>query len=186
MNKSLIVVGSKSKHKLGAVGSALFHFGIPHTLLSCDVETDTPAQPCSWHQVQDGATRRAIGALRNFPEALVGVGIESGLFFVRQGQVLDIAFLSLVDNNGREFIATSQGVMFPANAVAEARSRGFKNVTAGQIIAERFGGDHTDPHTTLTEGRVTREGLLTDGLRALFAQYLACDNHLLSPPQKTL
>jgi hypothetical protein len=58
-------------------------------------------------------------------------------------------------------------LQLPSDLVDEARNRGFRTTTVGEIISERFTngrGDKTDPHTILTNGRVSRRQYLTDAL----------------------
>ncbi|MEK7172587.1 MAG: hypothetical protein AAB740_01245, partial [Patescibacteria group bacterium] len=72
--------------------------------------------------------------------------------------------------DGRRIITTTPGVIFPEDCVAIAKERGFVTTTVGSIIAEKLGGDPTDPHSTLTKGAVSRVQTLVAGLIIALSQ----------------
>jgi hypothetical protein len=51
-----------------------------------------------------------------------------------------------------------------------AEERGFETTTVGSVITERLGGDPTDPHSVLTNGKVTRTMTLVDALTIALQQ----------------
>jgi non-canonical (house-cleaning) NTP pyrophosphatase len=174
----IVAVGTSSPHKLNAVGLALFSLGVQHSILGLkegkkiDLEY-FPEQPCSAAQSFEGALRRSIGVMRMFPDASFGLGIENGIVNHGDYGTIDTAYFALVNKDGREWYGTSAGICMPKECVEEARGRGFVRTTVGQVVSEHFGGEATDPHKTLTGGHITRERILEDGLRVLFARYFA-------------
>jgi len=51
-----------------------------------------------------------------------------------------------------------------------AEKRGFKTTTVGSIITEQLGGDPTDPHSTLTSGKISRTMTLIDAVATALQQ----------------
>ncbi len=99
------------------------------------------------------------------------VGIES--FVATDGETwcLDMAAIVICDAEMQILsFVTSSGVSFPMDAYVAARQVGFDTTTVGSKIAELHGGDGTDPHSTLTKGRLTRQETLIMGLVAALKQ----------------
>lgn len=63
------------------------------------------------------------------------ISIESGAINGR-----DVAATALYSSQGDEVIVLSEGITFPVGTLEEARRRGFKTTTAGDIVHERFPG----------------------------------------------
>jgi len=61
------------------------------------------------------------------------ISIESGAI-----GGLDVAVVALYSARGDEIIILSEGIAFPAGSLDEARRRGFKTTTAGDVIHEQY------------------------------------------------
>ena len=167
-----IAVGTTSKHKLGAVKRACEQFGIsPVDVVGCETHSRVNAQPIDPNESVTGAWNRADQARAAFPEAAFWIGIESGVFLARQHKIfLDLAVIVLLMKDGSFVAATSPGIIFDEASVAEAESQGFETTTVGSVIAKNHGCDPTDPHTALTNGKLTRTDTLVQGIIAAFSQ----------------
>jgi non-canonical (house-cleaning) NTP pyrophosphatase len=156
-----IILGSTSVHKLNAVHQACKELGLTATVSGVKTLSGQNEQPVGFNEIFNGALARAISAqsqkLGNF-----FIGIESGI--ISFGITLDIAIIVILTCDGRQIISTSHGLQFPEKYVEIAKERGYKKTTVGSIITEQLGGDPTDPHSILTNGKVTRTMTLVDAL----------------------
>ena len=76
----------------------------------------------------------------------------------------------VVITSDKKLITTSEGVQFPEEYISIAQERGFATTTVGSIISEMLGGDPTDPHSILTNGKISRDATLTNALITLLKQ----------------
>lgn len=178
----LFAIGTTSPHKVGALQDALARPSHPLSDIATDIlpfdvsSGGVDVQPFGIALGSMGSENRAAYGLMHAPEALYSLGVESYLELVR-GTWLDIAHVTLVQRcrSARTMYevvgtATSLGIPFPEEAVLAALREGAGKHTAGKHVAARLGGDATDPHATLTGGKLTRRGLLTDAIFATFLQ----------------
>ena len=167
-----VIVGSMSEHKLGAVREALRRIGYSHIgVTGCHTESGVNAQPVGMEETTTGAMNRAYAARAAVPSGVLWVGIESGIFRAPPHSLtLDLAVIAFVPSTGDALLSTSTGITFPEEYVNEAERRGFRHVTVGHVIAERLGGDGTDPHSVLTGGRTSRNETLVTGIIVAFTQ----------------
>lgn len=161
-----LTLGSTSAHKLDALRQACSILGHDAVVINgTKTSSGQNEQPVGFDETHNGAWRRAILAQKT-DEGSIGVGIESGIFRFGKDKslTLDIAVVVVLTVEGRRIITTSQGVEFPEEYVRIAEERGFAYTTVGSVITEKLGGDPTDPHSTLTNGKVTRSATLVDAL----------------------
>lgn len=182
-----IVLGSKSVHKREAVVAACSNLKFPvGAILEVAVDSRVNSQPVGMEETQQGAQNRAIYALRHMAPArqeqpdpkMIGIGIENGIIHVdgklmqtEEGfYTIDLAVIAVYLPDNTWIFGTSPGMMMPEQYVKEAARSGYNRTTVGQIIAQHLGGDATDPHSTLTQGRITRQELLRIGVETALAQ----------------
>ncbi len=165
------MVGSTSPHKLEAVREACRILGLSATVDGAKTLSGQSEQPVGFDETFRGAINRATSIKIRFPRS-IAIGIESGIFrFLPEAPTtLDIAAIVLLTPDGREVLTTSEGVQFPEHCVKVAEDCGFLSTTVGSIVAESIGGDPTDPHATLTNGRVTRAMTLVNALKTALLQ----------------
>ena len=160
-----ITVGSTSQHKLGAVRNACETLGLDAIIVGVAAASGQDDQPVGLEATYYGALARAIAAQAGNPHSIT-IGIEGG--YLRCGGpapiTLCVAIVAVLLPDGRRIITTSNSILLPEEHVLEAERRGCKLTTVGAVIAEKLGGDPTDPHTTLTGGRITRTMTLTNAL----------------------
>lgn len=171
-----VVVTSGSAIKINAVEKALAQL-IPSRRFEVQgkkVSSGSGEQPVGT-DTEKGARIRAQNARNEQSEQekkeSAVLSLENGIFAVEGGwEDRCVAFLELPD--GSSFSFESSGVVFPLDAVEEAKRRegGFKEHTVGSVIAERYGGDKQDPHSTLTNGAVTREMQLIEAIKGVLAK----------------
>lgn len=165
--KIKIALGTTSQHKLSAVLDACASLGLDVDVVGYKVSSRINEQPVGVGEGVEGSYNRAQEAYSQSGGESYCVGIESVIVFDLDGKsfVFDIAFIVIIAPGG-EIVAkaTTPGVMFPDDAFRVAKKRGFDTTTVGSVIAEQCGGNGTDPHAILTEGRVTRTETLVAGL----------------------
>lgn len=171
--KIRIVLGSTNAYKLEAVRKACERFGMNASVSGVKTSSGQNEQPVGFEETFNGALTRARLARVQDIDA-VSIGIESGIFRFRfNGGMfisIDVAVIVLITPNNRQIVTTSAGIVFPEDCVEIAESRGFKLTSVGSVIVEKFRGDPADPHSTLTNGRLSRETILTDALVTAFGQ----------------
>jgi inosine/xanthosine triphosphatase len=165
----IINVGSTSKHKVGAVDKALkalslFEFDV----VSHDVPSGVRSQPYGLDETSQGAINRAQGC---WSRGAYSVGIEGGIItlptYYSPNPALCLAVICLVTPDGKCFFSTSAGMQFPDYAVLEARKLG---TTVGKVLSDAFGGDHTDPRSIVSKGRMSREDSLVEAVKLALIQ----------------
>ena len=140
------------------------------------VTIDTPNDPCA--KVFVGADNYAAGllagdALGKWAKSNLNcnydlyIGIESGIQVdyddKGSGLIMDSAMIAILYGDDQWVCSTSPGVLFPEEFLREWVASGRKG-TLGEFIAAKRGGTRSDPHRTLTDGRVTRPRTLVYGV----------------------
>lgn len=166
-----VVVGSISSHKLDAVRKACERLGMKASVSGVKTSSGQNEQPIGFEKTFAGALTRAESARKQDADA-VAVGIESGIFVFSGAETffVDTAVIVVITLDNRQIVTTSAGIVLPKECVKIAESRGFKLTTVGSVIAEKFGGDPADPHSILTNGKVSRTMILTDPLVTALGQ----------------
>jgi hypothetical protein len=99
----------------------------------------------------------------------IDISIESGAI-----EGMDVAVVLLRMADGKERVVLSQGVAFPEGTLEEARRRGFKSTTAGDVIHELFANVPANSWQAYFPPNISRETQIADavekGLRLLFAR----------------
>lgn len=167
-----IVVGTMSRHKLSSVEEASRRLGFENVeVVGCTTISGVNEQPVNMNDTATGAVNRARQARVSVPNASMWIGIESGVFRAPDHHIsVDLAVIVVMKPDGTCVFATSPGITFPEHFVVEAEREGFVTTTAGSVIAECLGCDGTDPHSGLTDGRVTRLETLIQGVMIAFRQ----------------
>lgn len=171
--KIKVVLGSTNAYKLDAVRKACERLGMKASVSGVKTSSGQNAQPVGFEETFNGALTRARLAMRDVD--MIPIGIENGIFRFN-GEIpisIDLAIIVLITSgmsDVRRIVTTSAGIVFPEDCVEIAESRGFESTTVGSVIAEKFGGDPADPHSILTNGKVSRAMILTDALVAALGQ----------------
>ncbi len=162
-----VLVASNSQIKLDAVREA-FEGPFRAQVDGRGSKSLVSEQPVGMDETMKGAHNR-LSQILQIPGYDYYVSIENGLEPL-WGAWFDFAFVLIQDSKGVARVAKSAGVVFPEDCVEEARKRGFETTTAGMIVAERYGGNETDPHHTLTG--VRRKKLLAQAVGLAFGNLI--------------
>lgn len=167
--------GSENEDKNGAVRAACILVGAMARVTVGETDSKIPPQPKSLAQMLRGAKNRATEMRERHPDQDIWMGIESGILDDYDdegvGVTMDIAMIVIVYGAGEDdwVYSTSPGVTFPQKYIDMWIASGRKG-TVGEIIAAELGGTKSDPHRSLTGGRVTRPQTLVDGIRTALLQ----------------
>ena len=166
-----VALGSTNRFKMDAVKEGFLKAGLEVEVIGCEVDSGQNAQPVGFSEMLAGARERAFGAQRFYPDCIT-VGIESGL--LRASSVtIDLAVIVVIARTRTLFVSTSPGIQLLETFVDVAAEQGFGTTTAGAVIAEKLGGAPGDPHSILTQGRVTRFSTLVQGVETAALQMIA-------------
>ena len=170
LNMKKIIIGSTSIHKINAVRNACEILKLNADISGMKTDSGQNEQPIGFEETYHGALTRAEAVHKKNPDA-ISIGIESGIFNFGKGTsiTIDMAIIVVITSD-KKLITTSEGVQFPEEYISIAQERGFATTTVGSIISEMLGGDPTDPHSILTNGKISRDATLTNALITLLKQ----------------
>lgn len=141
-----IVLASESAVKIAAVQKAFADTSIE--LITLSVSSGVSEQPMN-DETLTGAFARLSAARAQEPNADLYISIENGIF-EEDGNFIDHPIVAISNGNTKPLVTKGEGVRFPAEAVEEARQRGFDTTTVGKIMAQKgWVADHADPHKDL-------------------------------------
>lgn len=120
--------------------------------------SDISEQPEEYDETLQGARNRAKKSKQRLPRCYA-IGSESGIRW-KSDHWEDWTVSVMLDPRGVEHIVESIPVTVPTAYVEEARKRGFKTTTVGKVMSEILGTSATDPHSFLTNGRLSRREIL--------------------------
>jgi len=163
-----LVLGSKSAVKVQAAEAALADFSANVELVPVKASSGAPEQPVG-AETSQGAKNRMASAQELCPDGDFFLAIENGIF-EEHGKWVDRAVVTCQSADGQQyFIAHSDGVEFPAQAVEATRQRGFQEWTVGKVMAEMgIVQQHDDPHLELA-GK-SRAAYLQEAISGVFSQ----------------
>lgn len=150
---------------------------LKHVVEACDRDanihifgggSDGPEQPEGYEETLQCARNRARKGKQRLPRCYA-IGIENGIRW-NHDHSEDWAIGVLIDPRGIERIEESIPVTVPTAYVEEARKRGFKTTTVGKVMSEILKTSPTDPHSFLTNGRLSRQMILEDMLTRLLTK----------------
>ena len=178
MNDLIIHIGSTSPHKVNPVKNfCKIYVPGPVVIKDFAVNSGVRDQPYGLRETACGAINRAIAV---WSKNIISIGIEGGIIELPVSDTLwdigyttevervylCVAVVAVMDRNGKIYMSTSSGMQFPSSAVMAAQKQ---DITIGKILANEYGGDHTDPREILSFGRVHRRDSIEDAVKlALF------------------
>jgi non-canonical (house-cleaning) NTP pyrophosphatase len=174
-----IAVASTSVHKLEAVQLACNEvFGPGVEIQGFKANSGVNEQPNGQAETLLGAENRLAHLIQLIGQTQydLRVAMEGGIFSIGEGdaeRIFDCGWVVASDAGGLVARGTCTGLEYPKDAVAEARTRGFKTTTVGTVLQERGAiTDGTDTHASLTNGVLTRAHVLHVGLLSALGQLL--------------
>lgn len=174
-----VLVGSDNGHKIAAVKDA-FDEVMPDTsknVIGKKVNHGFNEQVEGNENILAAAMAR-IEALRQLAGSTrysFLVAIQDGIHSINVADVkhwFNAAWVVIEDADGRQAITHSTSIEFSSADVEATRVRGFATTTVGQVVAERSGGDPTDPMTELTNEVLCRSGILREAVKGALGQLL--------------
>ena len=168
--KPKLAVGSRNKIKLTATTEAATFLDYNPEILSFAVTSVVSPQPLGIRETYLGAKHR-MNSMRAVAPERIAIGIESGLEIVgTDKRVLDFAVIVLAHPDGRPVIVASSPMFeLPFWAFEKAADCKYSK-TIGEFIAEKMGGNASDPHRTVSEGKTSRADLIRIGLISALTQ----------------
>lgn len=161
----IVALGSTSDLKIKAAQEAFKHFGQQIALVSVAVTSGVSDQPEGFDQMTAGAYARARAALDATPNAVFGIGLESGIVEI-DAHYLDPAIACVVDRDGNHQIGFGPGFPIPYWAVDEARTS-----ELGAVVMKR-GAKNKNPMAYFSEGTIDRSELLAWAVRCALVPFL--------------
>jgi non-canonical (house-cleaning) NTP pyrophosphatase len=167
----IIALGSTSPRKVGALQDALAAAEVKASVRALPSPSGVNEQPFGANETACGAFNQAAGALARAPECDYAIGVESGIIETMPGEWVDAATVVIVYRGPTKqtelaALTTSVGVPMPKKYVRMCVLAGPRSHTVGEFYAAACGGDKTDITTTMTGGKLTRQGLLADAIYA--------------------
>jgi len=143
-------VTSENKLKVSAVRYAYDSWNLAAEVVGYASFSGVGEQPIN-EQVLLGARNRISDLRQKVSDLDRVVSIESGIFEENEGWV-DKAVVVLLDTrSGKEYVAYSEGVVFPKEYVERAREIGFDKMTVGKVMADAgYVTDAKDPHKSIS------------------------------------
>lgn len=195
------VLASENPIKFNCVNLAFSEVGLEQIIhLNCfKAASRVNNQPLE-QETRDGAENRTLDGFTNFPNAIISIAIENGLFEENingKDEYVDRGFVTLklkFGDNIETYTAVSKGVIFPDWAVEETINKpgGFKDNTVGQTLQEKgVVKDHKDPQADLlcleTGVKTSREALLKEAVADVIKQAKLAERlsgaKIVSPPE---
>jgi len=126
-----IALGTTSEDKRRIVEKVLKELGIRGVIEQFSVNSEVTEQPLSEKETIKGASNRSRKALKNLPEAEIGLGLEGGLCKINNFWYLVCATV-IVDKLGNEYVGVGSKLALPEE-VGVKIEEGFQ---FGQVIRE--------------------------------------------------
>lgn len=145
-----IGITSQNKLKIDAVLSAYSSINQSPEVMPYSADSGVGEQPVDGQALQ-GARNRIANLLKEADGLDRVISIESGIFR-ENGQWIDRAVVVIYDTNqNKEYVAYSEGVVFPDKYVETARKIGFDKITVGSVmVKEGYVSDSKDPHKSIS------------------------------------
>ncbi len=151
-----IVVGSTNPVKIGAVRAVLGPLSPAATIDGVRVESTVPDQPFGDEETIRGAMARARAALAE-RSADLGVGIEGGVVYERDGAMRTCAWAAIVDANGTSGVGGSLAMALPARVASMIRDGAELGHAMDALIGEHDTKRGAGAVGILTAGLVDRQ-----------------------------
>ena len=100
MNKFIIAVGTTSEQKISYVKEILNEIDLPAEIKSVKAKSGVSEQPLTKEETKKGSLNRARNALKQIPEADIGLGIEIG-YHKKKERYNMFCYASIIDKNNK-------------------------------------------------------------------------------------
>eukprot|EP01059_Diplonema_ambulator_P002368 TRINITY_DN12020_c0_g1_i1.p1 TRINITY_DN12020_c0_g1~~TRINITY_DN12020_c0_g1_i1.p1 ORF type:complete len:174 (+),score=29.46 TRINITY_DN12020_c0_g1_i1:66-587(+) len=162
-----VVVGSQSTIKTGAVRAA-FEKAFKEVDVECvAAESGVRDQPVGMDETRRGAANRLANAMGQMDGADYYVAMENGIVEMGECGWYDLAWVVVHCTASNETCGVpTTGLPFPLKYVQQSEAAGYAKTVGSLMRADGWTSSSTDPHASLTQGLLTREDILTQGVAA--------------------
>lgn len=181
-----IAVGSGNRVKVQAVlEESVRILGLPADVKGIEVPTGVPEQPRD-AETLTGARNRARAALKAWPEADYGIGIEAGLVkFPGEASYVEAQACAVLDSSGWETHGWGPAFHYPPWVTERALRGEMVSSILGPVAKDPSLGTTTGAIGYLSEGRLQRTGLTQMAVLMAFLPRFRRDLYLgHTPPQQ--
>jgi non-canonical (house-cleaning) NTP pyrophosphatase len=172
--ESCIIVGSTNRLKVAVVKKVCAALGIEAEIIPVKTPQGYYATPVGFFNIADYAHHKAYAANLEFkkPHAL-SVGIQYGIVLKSGGRWFAVDAVVVMDG-GESLLESwwSELVPVPERIVEIVKRRGVTTTTVGMVVADLYQCSPDDPYPYLGGGSRSREELLSEALKTVFARLI--------------
>lgn len=159
----VFAVGSQNPIKIQAVREVVIQFWPESKVTGVKSSSGVKDQPENNQETQRGANNRAKSALKNFPEADFGIGLESGIEFRKDG-LWTFGWVAIIDRKGKLSLAKTIEFRLPPG-LADLIKNGMEQGQAdAQFFKREESGKKEGTVGLLTKGKVKRTEAFSQAL----------------------
>ena len=124
--KGKVMVGTKNQGKIDALTTTLkrWSYGVDAEVRGVKVQSGVRDQPYGIEETKDGAMNRAKRAFDSCENAILGVGLESGVLESKDGNLYDFCVCSIFDGK-KHHVGISQFFALPGCVKKNFKSLGY-------------------------------------------------------------
>lgn len=158
-----LIVGSTNpvKMKCFELGLQQMFPDLAYTVEGVKAESGVPDQPMGHEETIRGARNRALRARELKPEADLFAGVEGGIITDEHNRLVAVAWVVIIDKNGRDSQASTGTFLLPPQLAADVKA----GLEMG-LAAEKLHG------TTNVKQGLGTVGILTQGVMDRTAYYV--------------
>lgn len=161
-----VAAGTRNPSKLSGIEAAFKEvLGVDAVVVGVAVKTDVPPQPIGFDSIIKGALERGFRAIRAVEDALLGVGVEAGIYRLGS-RYFDVQAAAIVCRDSLLSLGFSPSFEIPPSFASKLVSGEEPELEA--VVDKHFGtkdiGEKGGLISILTRGAVTREHLTRDAV----------------------
>ncbi len=162
----IIALGTKSEQKISYVREILNEIELPAKLIPIKVESNVSEQPISEEETKKGSYNRAKSALKQAPEANIGLGIEVGYHKAKLRYKI-FCYTTLIDRNNYSISSKSHEFVLPDFHDEKLKS----NKSLGKYVKEYFPNEDKGPKKYIREMIICRKPFIIESIRSALLEY---------------
>lgn len=164
-----VALGSESALKIRAVEAACKSLKLPVRVRGCAAVSGVGIQPFGYELITLGARNRARDTERLIAGVAYRVGVESGIVQIGSTWFDTIAVVAIETRTDKESVAYSTAFPIPEWLVREVLAQ---STEIGAIVQVLVSGGEKDSYAYFSGGRVKREEVIAEAVKAAFAPFL--------------
>jgi non-canonical (house-cleaning) NTP pyrophosphatase len=168
-----IYIGSTSERKIAVVEKVVLSFFPNDDIILKGFAAASGVPETPWdRETYDGARNRALHVRKEYEDADLCIGLESGLI-ERYGHIFEEAWSVVIDRRGVEYYGYSSGLKVPDYIFAKMNELGLPHSEVMAIIERDHGKLPNDTWGTYSGGLIARTVSLEESLRNALIQVVA-------------